>query len=1023
MPSKIGASRWLGACSAGVLAFCMAPAIVVVGASPAAAQDYTSGAVVGVVTDAAGAPVQGASVVISSSAQGFTRSATTSANGEFRFPGLPPGAYRVAITGAYGLSIEQDMTVSASRTTDYSFVLAPEENEIVVTARRNLEFSNTTTGVNVDLTELTRTVPIGRSIADVAQLAPTATSGDSTFGNLPSIGGSSVAENAYYVNGLNITNFDRYLGSAPVPFEFFQSIDVKTGGYQAEFGRATGGVITAVTKAGGNDWTGALHINWEPEELAEQAPDTYLDRNGLDERSLFSTIIEGGGPIIRDHLFVYGLAEFQDERLSDASIAASSVDVDESDDPIWALKVDAFPTDDHHLELTYFDTSSETRRRTYAFDPLTDSVGAETGTTQFLSGGQSYILKYTGSLTDWLTISGAYGVTEDRFEVLPTNNGNLVTDNTTAGGGAIISSQTIASIQTPYETRREFYRADVDIYFDLFGRHHVRAGFDHEINTLNRVTVGTGPDAIDGGGIALAPGGVSYSLLECAATTDQCVAAGLAAGATYVEVGFANAGGVFEGQNTAYYIQDEWSITDRFTANLGLRLDQFANYRADGARWLDLDEAWGPRLGFSFDVFGDGGTQLFGHFGRYFLPVASNTSFAFFGSGILFSEFWETDGTFGAGNVPTLTDQIVGYNGAANCPFPLLGAGGQNCNVVVNGAVPAGETFVSHNLEPSEEEEFILGLTHRLGEHWTFGVTYTHRELLTIAEDSAIDVGVVNYCVAQGIAGCDAIWTGFTQYVMINPGSDVTITLNNPINGETDLRTVTLTAAELGYPRASREYDAVEFTFEREFDGVWYLRGSYTWSNSEGNSEGFVQSDYGQDGPGITIDFDQVDFTEGAYGHLPNHREHQFKLWGAYQITPNFLVGANMSVTSPRQFSCLGNHRGGYDGTNPGAFYGHYAHYCLGRLQPRGTGLDGAGLEGDWITNVDVSLRYNFELPGGAELMLRADIFNIFNADGVTDIDEYGENDFNSATLRPQYGSPIGYQRPRYFRLGLDVAF
>src|SRR3546814_19613591 len=93
-------------------------------------------------------------------------------------------------------------------------------------------------------------MPLGRSLTDAALLAPTATAGDTTFGNLASLGGASVAENAYYINGLNIPNFDNYLGSAPVPFEFFRSVEVKTGGFQAEYGRATGRPINGGSKAG-----------------------------------------------------------------------------------------------------------------------------------------------------------------------------------------------------------------------------------------------------------------------------------------------------------------------------------------------------------------------------------------------------------------------------------------------------------------------------------------------------------------------------------------------------------------------------------------------------------------------------------------------------------------------------------------------------------------------------------------------------------------------------------------------------
>jgi hypothetical protein len=78
--------------------------------------------------------------------------------------------------------------------------------------------------------------------------------GDNAFGNLASFGGSSVAENQYYINGFNVTNSFRSLNFSKVPFEAIQEQQVKTGGYGAEFGRSLGGVINQITKRGTNDY-------------------------------------------------------------------------------------------------------------------------------------------------------------------------------------------------------------------------------------------------------------------------------------------------------------------------------------------------------------------------------------------------------------------------------------------------------------------------------------------------------------------------------------------------------------------------------------------------------------------------------------------------------------------------------------------------------------------------------------------------------------------------------------------------
>src|SRR3546814_7178177 len=77
-----------------------------------------------------------------------------------------------------------------------------------------------------------------------------------SFGDLASAVGSSVSENVFYVNGLNITDFRQGLGSVTVPFEFYETVDVKNGGYPAEFGRATGAFVNATTKSGSNEFHG-----------------------------------------------------------------------------------------------------------------------------------------------------------------------------------------------------------------------------------------------------------------------------------------------------------------------------------------------------------------------------------------------------------------------------------------------------------------------------------------------------------------------------------------------------------------------------------------------------------------------------------------------------------------------------------------------------------------------------------------------------------------------------------------------
>ena len=370
----------------------------------ASAQDYTSGTLAGTVVNSSGQPVAGAQVTVKSAAQGFTREVTTDNNGQFRVPLIPQGAYAVSIN-KIGFKPTSDgaLGVRAGGESNYNFTLTAADetvSEVVITATANpqLDFSQTTTGLAIDVEDLQKQVPVGRNITALTLLAPGTVEGSSTnFRGQTSISGASVAENAFYLNGLNITNFDNYIGGSRVPFEFYKSVEVKTGGYSAEYGRATGGIINAVSKSGSNDFTFAVHGNWSPASLESPQKDTYQTRGKLRETNSKDLVIEAGGPIIKDRLFFYGLAQFNDNESRGASIAAGSYNVDRMKDPFYGVKLDGYITDRQHLEFTLINTARVTKRESFAytFANNTDTIGAALPGTRFEDGATSYVAKYT----------------------------------------------------------------------------------------------------------------------------------------------------------------------------------------------------------------------------------------------------------------------------------------------------------------------------------------------------------------------------------------------------------------------------------------------------------------------------------------------------------------------------------------------------------------------------------------------------------------------------------------------------
>ncbi|HEY8592606.1 MAG TPA: TonB-dependent receptor [Sphingomicrobium sp.] len=1048
--------------SAGFQALALMGAGVTAGfiaAAPAAAQDYTSGGLTGTVTNASGAPVAGAAVTVRSLATGTTVNATTNAQGQFTVNQLAAGSYDVTVNAAGSRSFTATaVDVQPGRTTSIPVALASgaaAEGGIVVTGRRIQAFTGTTTGRTVDVSELVKTVPVGRTLADVTLLAPGTVQGDTSFTSagqpLVSIGGSSVAENAYYINGLNITNFDNYLGSAEVPFDFYKTVEVKSGGYPAEFGRATGGIINATSKSGTNDITGGLHLNWAPDRFRSNGKDLLncaendagtiecnpYTRRSEDKASSLSATVELGGPIIRDRLFAYGLVEMRRTFQRTINVLNEQATEDRSSDPFWGAKIDAFPIDGQHLEFTIFDTRKTVRREIRDWTDSEDGglLGPIVSSRNLNYGGVNWVGKYTGRFTNWLTLSAAYGRNRDRFDTPGLDEGSTApyiangTTGTLFGipSGGLATGQTTTIVDQPYETERKFLRGDADINVDFFGSHRFRVGFDREKNTLNHFAVRPGAGVLCTVGFLTAEacnangGNAGAALIFRPAQTT-----GANAGRPIVEVNYYNSGGEFQSVNTAYYLQDEWKTPlQGLTLNLGVRRDDFVVNNPEGDTFISLKKNYAPRIGFTYDAFPSMRGQFFGSYGTYYLPIASNTAFRATSAEYYIRERYYVD-ALDANGLPILGPQVtnVGSYQNPNCALPIVPqSSGAFCNQTGNGEPKDPTFYLSQDLKPTKVAEWILGYRQKLGD-FNVGVAFTNRSTKNLNEDASFDQAIINYCEANGIAGCaDYYTTGSHQFAIANVGKDVTLVIDG---GPLDGQTITIPAALTGYPKAKRTYRALDFTFDRPWDGRWSLGGSYSLSWSKGNSEGFVNSDTGQDDAGVLADWDFPGFMDYSYGYLPSDRRHKIKLFGAFAPIPQLILGANVQIESPRSLSCFGWHPTDYFANNYAAAYNHY---CNGQPSPRGTAQ-----KSDWNKRVNLSARYNLTVPAtGLGVTLRADVFNVFNSRPVlyrSEIGELAPADTDPVTglptvftPAPNYGQPRVYGSPRYVRLGLDVGF
>jgi hypothetical protein len=986
--------------------------------SGAIAQTNTAGAVTG-------QAASGDSITITNPATGFSRTITVDGSGTYRFSQLPTGQYQLSRNGGAARSV----TVNVGGAANIDFVNAGGDAKTLDTvtvvgsgAINPIDVSSVESTTILTAEQIAR-IPVGRDTTSVALLAPGTVRGDAAFGNLASFGGSSVAENQYFFNGFNITNTFQNLNFVQVPFEAIAEQQVKTGGYGAEFGRSTGGVINQISRRGTNEFHAGGNIFFSPDSLTEATPNQYLNDGTLNADNHRDTggdnltaALWASGALVQDRLFAYGMiqyAKIDNDGYANRSGQANSTST-RNRQPKWLLKLDWNISDNHILEFTGL--SDRRNIETDYFDTETDADNVSNprqstyrGTAFNEIGGTTFIGKYTGYLTDNLTLSVLAGHGESKrtnFSVTSTGIVNeytgtvgqpasgcpIITDARPSAVNNLVPSITGCTLSNNLgrpdaKDTRDQYR--VDLEWQL-GDHLIRGGVD--IDNFESVA-----------GVSYS-GGASWRYGRYSAT-------GIPGENSVVRKRVFQSGATVAVDQRAYYIEDNWSVTDNFIAYLGLRWDTFNNKNGLGESYVEIKNQFAPRLGFSWDVFGDSTFKVFGNAGRYALPLTATVAVRGASASLFSEQYYTYTGVDPVTGAPTGLTLI---NNPSN---------GRPIRYLNNefGVAKDASSIASENLKPMYQDEFILGFQKQLTDNFSLGVRAIHRDLKQAIDDQCDYRPLIAAGLAQGFTADGGIFIlpedktqpsdmavynpGFAFCHMYNPGEDGIF--NVDFNGDGTLEQVTIPADVLG-PKAKRKYSALEIFWEGNWDR-WFIQGSYTFARSIGNTEGGVKSDIGQADTSVTQDFDYPELMEGAYGYLPNDRRHSLKMFGNYEINDEWSVGANYLVQSGRPINCFGYHP-------VSANYANGYFYCDGEQVPRGT----AGRL-PWTQNLDLNLQFAPAFAGG-NLKLKVDVFNVFNASKVVTLVEQGED--AAGNLQPNiYKVPTGWQTPRSVRFMVQYDF
>ena len=249
-----------------------------------ATRGQTTGSISGRVADPAGTPLPGVTVEATSTSLQGTRTAVTDRNGAFRFPAVPPGAYRVQATLSGFRTVEKDGDRFARHDGDGGPDIAARDGRAGRRHRRGASRGHHVDDDRNELHQRRHQPPPRRRATTPTSCARTpASSGPRTrrraARSRSPIYGSTSVENQWIIDGVNTTNVLKGMQGKAINNEFVQEVEVKTGGYQAEYGRALGGVINVITKSGGNEFHGDGFV--------------YYDSNALQaERSLRATGVD-----------------------------------------------------------------------------------------------------------------------------------------------------------------------------------------------------------------------------------------------------------------------------------------------------------------------------------------------------------------------------------------------------------------------------------------------------------------------------------------------------------------------------------------------------------------------------------------------------------------------------------------------------------------------------------------------------------------------------------------------------------
>src|SRR3954465_6484317 len=397
------------------------------------AESSVRGNLAGTVVDSSGAVVAGAKVTISGPTG--TKADTTNSEGQFLFPLLTPGFYGVKVEkGSFKTADVKGVEVVTGKTSNIRVgMVAGQAAEVVEVIGSAITVDTTSTAVAANLTDtFYSSVPVARGVTGLFYASPGVTSGGGTGTANPSISGGTGLENNYVADGVSITDggfggigvFSRVYGplSTGINLSFVKEVQVKTGGFGAQEGKSTGGIVQIVTKSGGSAYHGSIGGYFAPEQFeAERKQPDDFGRFNLQGKTLhqsnYDLDAEASGyvPGFKNKLFFFGsfnpsfnrnFGQFaQFVAPADAFSIQKLGNVGLNNNVYsYAGKLTWKLSEQHQIESSLFGDPT----RTNAAPNNTYEISNTTSEDKLQYGTRNFAIRYNGAMTPSWLINGSF---------------------------------------------------------------------------------------------------------------------------------------------------------------------------------------------------------------------------------------------------------------------------------------------------------------------------------------------------------------------------------------------------------------------------------------------------------------------------------------------------------------------------------------------------------------------------------------------------------------------------------------